>query len=113
VCTITQNPGATSKSSVPEDDIRQINTKESEKLVVNIKKFLLGEQCGSRGLCAPLVLRPTQLSCVSLVVLDIGLATQFQKQKDFAMKSQSSIAGWIFGKRSMKRKRMMAMQFNP
>jgi hypothetical protein len=27
------------------------------------------EQCGSRGLCAPLVLRPTQLSCVSLAVL--------------------------------------------
>jgi hypothetical protein len=28
------------------------------------------------------------------------------------MKSQSSIAGWIFGKRTMQRKRMEVMEFN-
>jgi len=30
--------------------------------------------------------------------LDIGLATQFWRKTNFAMKSQSSMAGWIFGK---------------
>jgi hypothetical protein len=34
-------------------------------------------------------------------------STQFQKKTNFFMKSQSSIAGWIFGKRTMQRKRMM------
>jgi len=31
-----------------------------------------------------------------------------KKKTNFAMKSQSSIAGWIFGKRTMQRKRMKA-----
>jgi len=44
--------------------------------------------------------------------LDTGLATQFQKKTNFAMKSQSSIASWIFGKQTMQRKRMKAMEFN-
>jgi hypothetical protein len=45
--------------------------------------------------------------------LDIGLTTQFQKKKTIsAMKSQSSIAGWIFGKRTRQRKRMKTTEFN-
>ena len=43
--------------------------------------------------------------------LDIGLATQFQN-KNYAMKTQSIIAGWVFGKRTIQRKRMKAMEFN-
>jgi len=39
-------------------------------------------------------------------------STQFRKKTDFAMKSQSSIAGWIFGKLTMQRKRMKTMEFN-
>jgi len=44
--------------------------------------------------------------------LDIGLATQFRKKTYSAMESQSSIAGWIFGKRTMERKRMKTTEFN-
>jgi len=44
--------------------------------------------------------------------LDIGLATQFRKKTIFAMKSQSSIAGCIFGKRTRQRKRMKTTEFN-
>jgi len=40
--------------------------------------------------------------------------TQFKKKKktNFAMKSQPSIAGWIFGKRTRQRKRMKTTEFN-
>ena len=38
--------------------------------------------------------------------LDVGLANLFRKKTNFAMKFQSSIPGWIFGKRTRQRKMM-------
>jgi 1,2-phenylacetyl-CoA epoxidase catalytic subunit len=43
--------------------------------------------------------------------LEKGLGTRFQKTK-FAVKSQSSTAGWIYGERTEQRKRMETREFN-
>ena len=68
VCTISQNPGATSKSSVPEGVMKQSTYQGLRKISRQHTKL----SCASNmapGICAPFALRPTQMSCVSLALL--------------------------------------------
>jgi len=53
VCTISQNPGATSKSSVPEDDIKQITYQGLKKISRQHIKFSHASNVAP-GVCAPL-----------------------------------------------------------